>query len=133
MNRYIFISFLLCLQLSASTDEFKIKLKAKLEEKVVTAKMLILNPARDRYGREVKGYEKNFVRNIIVKVNDEIVYNLIASESTLISGRVLHFKFKEIWGGDKMKLTIKTSNGDIITKFYPIRINKYKKSLWKKK
>lgn len=46
MKRYIFISYLLCLQLSASTDEFKIKLKAKLEEKVVTAKMLILNPAR---------------------------------------------------------------------------------------
>ena len=133
MSRYIFISFLLCFQLSASIDEFKVKLKAKLDDKVVTAKIMIYNPTRDRYGRRVERYEENFIKNIIVKVNDKIVYHFIASDSILISRRVLKFKFKEIWGGDTMKLIIKTSNGNTITQSYPIRIDRHTKSLWKKK
>ena len=81
--------------------------------------------------RDIEREKKEYITNVIVKVNSRIVYNIKTSKYIQINRRYLRFKFKKISKKDIIKFIIRYSNGDIKERKYLVTMPS-KTRLWPK-
>ena len=96
------------------------KIKAKLKNDVVSAKVLATHDMLTYDQAKAKGVEANFITHITAKVGDKVVYDVSTSQFWSKNPQ-FKFKFKGGKKGDKLEITWTDLSGKSVTESKKIK------------
>ena len=88
----------------------KMKIKAKEKKGIVKVKAMFTSLMADREEAVKKGIKASYIKYIVAKVNDAVVYEVTMS-GFMSENPLIKFKFKGGKKGDKLKFTTTDNHG----------------------